>query len=1172
MAGILGIGKSKKTAPTIASGLQLQSSTYGSPIPLVYGTTRIAPNLMWYGNFTPIPVSSGGGGKGGISGSGGKGGTTTYNYQVAVQLGLCEGPIEDVLAVYANKNIYSLAELGLTLFTGTYPQDPWGFLTGNYTSKTEAWSIPLAAPYTVTVNNAATFLTDYGVTGQIAAVAFAKVNSGPIANQYTANPNTGVLTFNAANAGATVIILYSTYFGQHGNHTGTIPATAPYTININLGKNDLLQSVYSVTEVASGYTAVGGSPGSNQYSVTDGIYTFNAANAGALLAVSYSSVGTVASYQALPYNGIAHADNAAYQLGSSPQLPNHNFEIKGVYSTSISGHLDADPSRVVIDLLTNEHYGTEFPALRVGSLTVYQEYTIASGLWISPVYNQQTSAAAILDDIVKATNSEFVWSSGVLSIVPYGDQTISANGYTYTAPSVPEYDLTDDDFMSPQGVDPVQLVRRRPADQINSVKLECLDRSNQYNTAIVEAKDQASINTFGLRQAPSKQTHLFCDLTAGQTSAQLQLQRQAIRNAYSFMVDQRYIRLDPMDIVTLTDSYLGLNQQWVRITEITENDDGSLSMVAEEYLNGTGNAAINSFQAGIGFNINYNASPGDPNQPVIFEPTAELAESLEVWMAVSGGENWGGCDVWISYDDQTYKNIGRINGSARTGLLTAVLPSVTLATTGQTIDNANVVEVDLTQSNGQLQSASQDAATALASLCYVDGEYISYQDATLNAANQYALTLLVRGAYGSTISQHTAGTQFARLDDSLFKFGYTQDYINKTVYIKLTSFNIYEGGEQSLADVSSYLYVLQGTTFSSPLPDITNLRTSYIAGITQLAWDEVTDFRTVQYEIRLGNEWTGAQSLGFVAHSPFNAQGDGAYWVSAYSQPTAGMQVYSENPQSINISGAAITSNVIATYDEAATGWSGTLSGAVSFVASGGLGNILSDADWLGTADILNYHGNGYVITAAGGTGTYEIPTGHEINIGRVAACNILISWASFGQNISDDILATSDYLNAPDILDAAASQNVNTYPEIALSQDGITWGAWQKYSAGAYLAMAFRARMQMQTFNPNIVAILNEFIFSVDVPDRDDHYIAVFIGSGGTTIDWTPDGAVSPVAFNGGPAGSPIVPAVQVTVLSGSNGDSVVLSGVSLSQGTVQVFNGGVGVARTVNILVQGF
>src|SRR5262249_14159297 len=148
----------------------------------------------------------------------------------------------------------------------------------------------------------------------------------------------------------------------------------------------------------------------------------------------------------------------------------------------------------------------------------------------------------------------------------------------YTAPSAPLYDLTDDDFLPGSDAssdDPVLMTRKRPSDALNAIKMEVLDRANFYNPAVIEAKDQSLIETFGLRTSSSTQMHMFCDLNAARLSAQLQLQRQQVRNTYRFTLDQRYVLLDPMDIVTITDANLGLNRQWVRITEIAENDDGS---------------------------------------------------------------------------------------------------------------------------------------------------------------------------------------------------------------------------------------------------------------------------------------------------------------------------------------------------------------------------------------------------------------------------------------------------------------------------------------------------------------------------------------------------------------------------------------------------------------------
>ncbi|MCE9561881.1 MAG: phage tail protein [Planctomycetes bacterium] len=1011
VGAIFGGGKSQANQQPAASGLQFQTSAYGKAIPIVYGTTRIAPNLIDYTDFLAVAQqsSSGAGGKGGVGGGGGGkggGGSVNYLYFAAVALGLCEGPIQWIGNAYVNKNVVSPASLGFTTFLGTYPQTPWGYLSTNHPE------------------------------------------------------------------------------------------------------------------------------------------------------------------QALGYNGTAYLAASAYQLGNSPQLPNHNFEVHGIGGgNSIAGIVDCDPSLVVHDLLTNPHYGAGFPSGRVGNLSVYQAYTIASGLWISPAYVQQAAAAQMIDEIATNTNSAFVWSAGVLTLVPHGDASITANGYTYTAPSVPVYDLTDDDFVSPSGEDPVKMTRSRQADSMNSVQLEYLDRANQYNTAVAEAKDQASIDVFGLRQAPSSQSHLFADATAARLSAQLQLQRQALQNTYEFTLDQRYVLLDPMDIVTLTDPALGLNRQWVRITEISEDDNGLLTFTAEEYLNGTGSAPAYSFQSGQGYAANYNASPGNANAPAAFEPPAQLAEALEVWLATSGGPLWGGCDIWLSNDDSSYKLVGRVTGSARTGSLTAAIPSVTAASTGQTIDALDTLSVSLAESGGQLLPGTQADAIALNTLCYADGELLAYQTANLTGPNAYDLGYLVRGAYGSGISAHSAGSRFARLDGGIFKIPFAANQIGQTVYLKIAGFNIYGGGEQQLADINPYAYTLKGAAFSSPLPDVTNLRTSYVAAITQLTWDEITDFRPVLYEIRKGAAPQGGQVLGRVAHPPFNAQGDGTYWVAAYSQPAAGIQVYSNWTQ-IAVSGAQIVSNVIATYDEAATGWTGTLGGSAALidgiVRTGGAGDILTLADYLNTPDILNYGGEG--------NGTYEIPVSHQIDIGRVAPCSVLITWSAVGQHTNADILTVPDILNFPDILDYEASANVDVYPEIALSQDGVTFGPWQKYAAGFYQAQKYTARMQLLTYDPNVEAILQGFTFAVDVPDRDDHYVNLTIPAPGLNLSFTPDGTATPKPFNGGPQGSPDLPAVQVTLLNAQAGDDVVVSSLTLSGCTLQVLNGGVGVPRNGSILAQGY
>src|SRR5215510_125027 len=142
----------------------------------------------------------------------------------------------------------------------------------------------------------------------------------------------------------------------------------------------------------------------------------------------------------------------------------------------------------------------------------------------------QQEAQQHLADIVKITNSAIVWSGGLLKIIPYGDEPLAGYGSTYVPNVNPIYSLGEDDFIvqasavgENSGVsaggpalrsgsnpitggftdDPVRVVRSTPADANNSIQLECLDRANYYNTAIVEAFDQRAIELFGVRRDSS---------------------------------------------------------------------------------------------------------------------------------------------------------------------------------------------------------------------------------------------------------------------------------------------------------------------------------------------------------------------------------------------------------------------------------------------------------------------------------------------------------------------------------------------------------------------------------------------------------------------------------------------------------------------------------------------
>ncbi len=65
MGGILGGSSNAKQQRAVGS-LQFQTAQAGGVIPLIYGTTKVSPNLLDYDDFTATPSKQAGGkGKGG---------------------------------------------------------------------------------------------------------------------------------------------------------------------------------------------------------------------------------------------------------------------------------------------------------------------------------------------------------------------------------------------------------------------------------------------------------------------------------------------------------------------------------------------------------------------------------------------------------------------------------------------------------------------------------------------------------------------------------------------------------------------------------------------------------------------------------------------------------------------------------------------------------------------------------------------------------------------------------------------------------------------------------------------------------------------------------------------------------------------------------------------------
>ena len=99
--------------------LKLQTSSYGTPIPIIYGSFRLGGSVIWQ---TPLQEHK--------ETSGGKGGgpeVTTYTYSASFAILLCEGPVTSIRRIWADGRVIRDglglgAELPITEYLGTETQ------------------------------------------------------------------------------------------------------------------------------------------------------------------------------------------------------------------------------------------------------------------------------------------------------------------------------------------------------------------------------------------------------------------------------------------------------------------------------------------------------------------------------------------------------------------------------------------------------------------------------------------------------------------------------------------------------------------------------------------------------------------------------------------------------------------------------------------------------------------------------------------------------------------------------------------------------------------------------------------------------------------------------------------------------------------------------------------
>ena len=237
-------------------------------------------------------------------------------------------------------------------------------------------------------------------------------------------------------------------------------------------------------------------------------------------------------------------------------------------------------------------------------------------------------------------NTAIVWNGYSMKFHPYGPDTVTGNGVTYIPDFPVRYVLTDADFRY-SGDDPIKMNRSDPADAYNSLSMIIANRANEYNELPVPWRDQGLVDQYGLRKDDNLEAKEITELSMAQTVVALIGQRRAyIRNTYEFTLPVKYCLLEPTDVLTIVDAQLGTFN--VLIREISETEDDTLEIVAEEYPASISSPTANSGQTVTNTPKNTAVEPGPVNPPIIFEPPSSLTGQLAGCSAAgAGGGHYG---------------------------------------------------------------------------------------------------------------------------------------------------------------------------------------------------------------------------------------------------------------------------------------------------------------------------------------------------------------------------------------------------------------------------------------------------------------------------------------------------------------------------------------------------
>jgi hypothetical protein len=586
-----------------------------------------------------------------------------------------------------------------------------------------------------------------------------------------------------------------------------------------------------------------------------------------LLSVPFYGGDSPASSQVAKWEALLPANFYAKALATF-QAHGRIVKNPGSYSFTAPG---TDPTALAM-LSIKYLDAPQFPQpggsfINVPSMDLVRAQCRAGGLFGSLSMTAQKAARDWIQDLCDAADCAPVFSGHQLYLHPRSEVSAVGNGAVYISPTasgpVADLDVDNGDFVTQKGQPAIKATRKsRVGDQIYTVlQMQHVNRVSAYQQVTTAEPDAAGIVRYGVRKEDPTVNDAVQDVVIARSILRILIRRMNyVENmSYEFSLNQRWAPLNSMSLVTITDRSQGIVKVPVRLTSWEEDDKLEIACQAEPFVYGIHAPQILPVTTPTPYSGNgtVNLTAGNVNPPIIMEPVSRLysGTKAQLWLVISSSAtNYGGSQVYVSTDGgASYNPLGSpVIGNATTGVLTADWPAATDP------DTANNLLLDLTESNGMLESYAVSDEDNFVYPCYVAGqqlivkmngttiallsnttikmngvtiassgnfgyELMTYANALLTGTSLYTLEAtagshLRRAVFNAPDSigngiDHPSGSRFAFLSPAgtgILKVDMDAVWVGQTLYFKVLSFNEFGSAAQSLTDVPAYAYTPTG--------------------------------------------------------------------------------------------------------------------------------------------------------------------------------------------------------------------------------------------------------------------------------------------------------------------------------------------------------------------------